>query len=60
MIQGRSRDEDNSEGRRQLQLTILSETSGPEDRSQLLLTKDSQEGGPVSKEEVGLVDYKLN
>ena len=46
--------------RRQLRLAVLSETNGPEDRSQLLLTKDLQEGGPVSKEEVGLVDYKLN
>ena len=46
--------------RRQLQLTISSETNGPEDRSQLLLAKDLQEGGPVSEEEVRLVDYKLN
>ena len=46
--------------RRQLRLTISSETNGPENRSQLLLTKDLQEGCPVSEEEVRLMDYKLN
>ena len=35
--------------KRQLRLTILSETNGLEDRSQLPLAKDLQEGGPVSK-----------